>query len=258
MSATPSGPTPDEAVQRVRRRLRVAPKGAAVVALLVLIGLAWGLWYLAHRQFLATWAIRNAGGTVQWDLGGGQWRTGGTSHVRFADVWHPRGPSNLDLNALTELAHLQTLEMYRCARITDSDLAAVLGRLTELRELTISNQPRYPGDDSGWSLTDAAFSGAASLKKLRKLEIVDVLLTDAGLAQLAGLSRLEELDLSGTQVSDASIALLESNFPRLKVVGLDRTRMTPEGIHRLMKSRPGLLIEHPAAMPADQAEPLDR
>lgn len=249
MSTAPADRSPTEAVERVRRRLRLAPRWAAVVALLVLVGLAWGLWYVTHRQFLATWSINAAGGDVEWQLDEGLWRRGGVSHVRFGAGWGMPGAQDRDLMALLRLAHVRSLTLHRCDNITAAGLAKVLPRLTELRELDISNVPGYPNDDASWLLGDAVTAPIASLNDLEELTLTNMNITDAGLARLARLPKLKRLDLSGTKVTDASLPLLETRFPALEHVALERTDVTDAVAKRLMQARPGLAIDHPATLP---------
>jgi hypothetical protein len=249
MSAAPADRPSSEAVERVRRRLRVAPRWLAVVALVALVGLTWGLWYFAHRQFLATWTINAAGGHVDWELGDGHWKRGGISHVRFGTNWNMRDVNDRDLAAVPRLAHVRSLTLHRCRGVTDQGLASVLSRLPELRELDVANSPLYSGEEAPWPLTDAMLTSVSSLNDLEQLTLRDLRITDEGLARLAKLPKLKQLDLSGTQVTDESIPLLEAGFPTLEHVVLERTKVSDEGARRLMRARSTVAIEHPATLP---------
>lgn len=262
MSATPAGPPPppptgEAALRRVRRRLRVAPRWVASLALLALVALAWGLWWATHRQFLATWSLNASGATVEWQLAEGHWKHGGTSHVNFRpDGWGGGGADDRELAPLLRLAHVQTLGLARCRRITDSGLA-ILGRLPELRTLDLTMSPGYAfaQDDRGTRLTDAALVHVAKLRDLEELQLNDVPITDAGLARLAGLANLRHLDLSGTRITDASLPLLESSFPALESLAIERTEVTNVAARRLARNRPALQVSHPANEPPAEGMP---
>jgi hypothetical protein len=253
MSAAPADRPSSDAVERVRRRLRVGPRWAAVVALVAMVGLTWGVWYVTHRQFLATWSINAVGGRVEWQLDEGHWRHGGTSHVSFQGTgWDMRDVEDRDLEALAQLAHVRSLTMNRCRKVTDRGLAKVLPRLPELRELHLSNAPIYPQDTDAWPLSESVLVPVASLEHLEELSLTDLNITDAGLAHLTGLESLKFLDLSGTRITDASLRMLATEFPALEHVVLERTQVTDGGVLRLMQARNGLAIDHPALLPPSE------
>ncbi|WP_197531653.1 hypothetical protein [Posidoniimonas corsicana] len=69
------------------------------------------------------------------------------------------------------------------------------------------------------SVTDEGLKHAATLSRLRTLDLVDNRITDDGLQPLLRLSALSKLDLSATLVSDAGLSHLEG-IKRLSSVSL--------------------------------------
>ncbi|MFO0901262.1 MAG: hypothetical protein U0836_27870 [Pirellulales bacterium] len=65
--------------------------------------------------------------------------------------------------------------------------------------------------------------------------------TDADVARLRGLPLVEYLDLSYTDVTDAIIDDLCS-LPRLRLVRLEETRLTPNGLSELRRRRPDCIV----------------
>lgn len=255
MSTPPTDPRSSQAVERVRRGLQMAPRGVAVGALLLLVGLAWGVWYLAHRQFLASWSLQSVGGMVNWDLGDGHWRHGGVSEVKLGDGWNPAQVTDRDLDAIARLAHVRSLSLRGCWRLTGQRLHKLWEIVPELQQLEISNRPHYSGEDTNWMITDDALLGVEKLGNLEELSLLRLSLTDASIRRFAALRKLRRLDLTETPVTDESLSIIAANFPALESLGLEGTQVTAEGVERLMALRPGVLIDHPAALPPETREP---
>jgi Leucine-rich repeat (LRR) protein len=93
----------------------------------------------------------------------------------------------------------------RLAQIEADEVIVQVGRLTQLKQLTVSAK---------------TFS-------------------DAGLVHLTGLANLSGLDLSGTNVSDAGLTRLKG-LTKLKLLLLRRTQVTGVGIKELKHTLPSL------------------
>ncbi len=94
---------------------------------------------------------------------------------------------------------------------------------------------RWFGDDFGLRVQYAVFPAIA---------------TDADMTQLDALPGVETLDLMGTKITDASIEPT-SRLPRLRLLYLRNTRVSPAAVARLRASRPTLTVyadEDSAAM----------
>jgi hypothetical protein len=258
MSTTPSPrPASPDPAERIRRRLRGAPRWVAIAAMVFLVLLASGAWWIAHRQFFATWSISAAGGRVDWDLSEGRWKRGGTSSVTFrGGGWNTQDLQDSDLRHLTGLFHVESLSLNQCYNITDRGLR-VLQELPDLRALDLGVSSRlYPTDLRSSQITDAVVPSLVGLSRLEELTLSGAGITDNGLARLTVLKNLRFLDLSETRITDASLALFEMEFPNLDTLVLDNTSVTPEAIRRLSQARPSLQIVHPSTqndsvMPSD-------
>jgi hypothetical protein len=127
------------------------------------------------------------------------------------------GPDVTDqaLAHLSRARKLRTLILYG-SRVTAVGLAA-LGPKPELSTLKLG----------GTRFGDADLAVLALFPSLETLDLRDTAVTDSGLAQLRFLTRLKRLSLAGCAVSDA-------------------------GVDELIRSRPGLAVEHAASSPAPQ------
>jgi hypothetical protein len=227
----------------------VAPRWLAVGAMIALVILAWGVWWFAHRQFIATWALSASGAMVDWDLSEGQWKRGGVSTVTFrTSGWRVRDVEDSDLDSLTHLSHLESLSLSQCFRITDHGLR-ILRRLPELKSLDLGMSPAYPQDSRGSQFTDAAIPNLMGLSRLEELTLSGANLTDASVPRLAALKNLKFLDLTDTKVTDASLPYFERDFPKLDTLVLDKTQVSPEAARRLAAARPNVQVVHPSMMP---------
>lgn len=129
---------------------------------------------------------------------------------------------------LADLPHLRKLTLSQ-----SSATNATAGKLAECKELRLL----YVG---GARLGDA---GLAALKKLPKLEILDVsnnpAITDAGLVHLAEMPRLEQLYLGGTAITDRGLQHLKplEGLTRLHVTN---TRITTPAAEQFEREMPNL------------------
>ncbi len=96
--------------------------------------------------------------------------------------------------------------------ITDADLQSVINRLWKFDDLTYLNFDRSK-------------------------------ITDAGIAQLVPFAnKLESLDIRGTGVSDDGITYLQ-RFPRLTLLRLKGSAISPDGIEKIRKSMPNCKLD---------------
>jgi hypothetical protein len=77
-----------------------------------------------------------------------------------------------------------------------------------------------------------------TLKELQYLSISGTGVTDEGFRHLTRLQKLDKLWVSGTSIGDESMKAAES-FPRLSWFFVGRTKVSPDAIGRLQKSRGG-------------------
>jgi hypothetical protein len=93
----------------------------------------------------------------------------------------------------------------------------------------------------GSDVTDA---GLECLKGLTQLQVLNLSfnITDAGLEKLKGLIQLKELYLYGTNVTDGGLAHLKG-LTQLQKLGLDRTKVTDEGVKKLQQALPHCSIQ---------------
>ncbi len=83
------------------------------------------------------------------------------------------------------------------------------------------------------------------LDTLRRVYLTGQPVNAQHLSLLKGLPKLESLNLDATEVSDADLEVL-AQFPALQVVTLRGTQVTPQGVARLRKQVPELLITYSA------------
>jgi hypothetical protein len=82
----------------------------------------------------------------------------------------------------------------------------------------------------------------AGLPSLERLDLSQAKVTDRGLGTLKG-SQVEELDLSSTVVGDAGLRHLVG-LPRLKLLNIESTRVTPEAMEAFRESVPSVKIQY--------------
>ena len=179
---------------------------------------------------------------------------------------------------LAELPQLERLSMGG-TRIGVVALSS-LKLLPSLRHLDLSGMQRVDSGHWGLTLSAAVLAELGTLENLESLNVSGAVLNDIGadkpglkeeqrqsldgLEKLAGLQRLEKLDLSRTPVNEAGLRALhglkhlrelrlalaknidDSAIPvliawkSLRVVNLEGTRVTADGVARMRAARPDL------------------
>ena len=93
------------------------------------------------------------------------------------------------------------------------------------------------------SLTDDVLVHLAGLKKLEKLEIAFApRLTGRKFAHSAWLASVQEADFLGAALDDDALRVL-AGCPRLKVLKVERTAITAEGLAAFAQARPECRIQ---------------
>jgi hypothetical protein len=230
--------------ERPKRRLAITLRALLLVVLVVGLGLGWPI-ARARRQKAAIAAIEAAGGVIvyDWQLAydpatnpsvgprGPAWlrRMVGDDlfqRVDFVLVDAAVSPHLRDLPGLTGLNVSGSL--------TDERLADI-GQVTSLRHLELL------GDRE---MTESGLDKLAGLTSLSGFSILSMTVTDATLSRLATFTNVEYLDIKDCpcQVSDRGLGRLGA-LPKLRVLHIgDCSGVTPEGLRRLLRDRPGLRI----------------
>jgi len=130
-------------------------------------------------------------------------------HNRLAeDLVAAYNAGDEDLEKLSQLDHVTSLDLSGSQRITDNGLQH-LARMPQLRELNLSQHP-------GGRVTDR---GLEVLQQLRELRVFQMCwqsgVTDEGITNLRVCDQLEEVDLLGTNTGDGAIAALTGK-PKLR------------------------------------------
>ncbi len=190
---------------------------------------AWATQQDGYVEFVGphapTWAVKLLGGEPFQRV----------SHLEFHFLSAPLpGARRVDDAGLAHLDSLHSLEFLnlRSTRVTDSGLDHV-ARLHRLQWLSLAHT----------SVSDA---GLASLAKLPALQVLDLRgahhVSDAGLAHVAGHRKLAELDLSDNpRITNSGLDSLRE-MTSLRILSLDRTAVTDQGVDRLQRSLPNLVI----------------
>ena len=232
-----------------RRRFRRKVKVVSVTLLSVAVAALSIVWAVYHQQLLAAGHLNSIGFMVDWDLNFENFSTGGTTAVSFA----PRGLvqedmiTARDLESLTSLSHLQSLDLSGLDRLNEDELA-VVAKLGEVEDLQLN---RFQAPQRGQvtttpvplPLTDRVLEHIKGLKRLKSLGLSGNRITDAGLPLLANLESLETLDLDGTPVTDAGLSALVG-LKRLKMLRVENTGVTREGLARFQQKRPDVEVIH--------------
>jgi hypothetical protein len=140
------------------------------------------------------------------------------------------GPAVMDaVMAFKDLDYLQI----GGPQFTDSHLERLKG-LPKLKFLWIARGSR---------ITDAGLAHLKTFPALTRLDLDDApRVTLAGLAHLEGIPKLEELWLQGRQFSDDAVPRL-ARLKGLKILVLNKTGCTDEGVERLRKALPGTTLD---------------
>ena len=156
---------------------------------------------------------------------------------------------------LKHLGDIRSLTLPGCA--TDESLRFLKG-LTGLRELGINFAGRdvtgitgtgfiHLADlkieilDLSWSrMSSGNLKHVAQLKGLKNLT-APCSMTDDGLRSLGGLTKLERLTIRRGEVTDAGLDYV-TKLPSLRALILSDCKVTPEGVAKLRKSHPNLLV----------------
>ena len=103
-------------------------------------------------------------------------------------------------------------------------------------------------------VTDATLKHMSGMKVLRELDLADTQITDAGLKELEGLTTLEKLFLPRTKITESGLKSLLDKLPKLKLLDVRNTAITPEMLGPWKKALPGRRGQA-TAVAAPEAEP---
>jgi hypothetical protein len=107
-------------------------------------------------------------------------------------------------------------------KITDAEMTKIAAISQDLN-LVLSSCP----------ITNTGLSQLEGKYNVRCLVLTKTAITDEGIKYLRGMN-LQTLDLSSTKITDKGLAALgELEFPRLKEIALERTRVTNDGLMHL-------------------------
>lgn len=178
----------------------------------------------------------------------------GARRMRFLYLSNT-GITDRGLESLTELTALRDLRL-PSTQISDDGLRH-MANLQDLHVLQLSGTNvgddgmRYVGQLGALEklqlvkthVGDAGLAHLAGLKKLRMLELGGTRVTDAGMKEVSEMKFLFQIDLRKTAVTDAGLQLLEA-LP-LEIVLYGGPNITPAGVARMQRARPGILIASP-------------
>ena len=106
---------------------------------------------------------------------------------------------------------------------------SVLARISDATVLQMANE----------DVTDATLKYLSSMQSLRELDLAGSKITDAGLAELQSHVALEKLILSRTSISDAGLQPLLDKLPKLKLLDVRETAVTPAVLRPWVKALEG-------------------
>ena len=147
------------------------------------------------------------------------------------------------MNELLSLPELRTLELGGVG-LTDNDLK-ILKSLPKLQELTVSRR-----GSQGPGVTDAGMDAIASIKNLRKLNVVWLPITNAAFGHLKPLQCLEELQILYTNsISDPAIKDVAA-LRNLQMLDISGTAVKGPGLVELaaLKKLHTLSLHRPASI----------
>jgi Leucine-rich repeat (LRR) protein len=144
--------------------------------------------------------------------------------------------TDVGIDRLTSMSNLRELTIGG-NKLTDAGVH-LLRQLPQLTYLDIGGSQRT---DSGlWSvsLTDVGVESIATLSELKELRMAGTAVSSRSLEKLKGLTKLERLVLQNCKrIGDDSIPVL-SAFKTLRVLDLNGTSVTAQGIAELRKNLP--------------------
>ncbi len=252
-SAARPAPTPEEALNRVRRLFPQRRRWRGGVVLVVVVLLVAGALALSYRHLGATFQLGAFDGSVQWSVDSGSWTHGGATTVSLANRFLQKTwlfvhglPDRLD--PVANLHWVESLDLTNCHSLSNQELA-VLKRLPHLRVLRMgrSNSSWLRGWPADHQL-DTVAAYLAYLTEIQELDLSGTDLTDAGVKHLVGLKNLKVLDLERTGITDAGLKRLEG-LPKLEELRLEGTKVTATAVLDLSRRRPELILDHPALLP---------
>ena len=128
-----------------------------------------------------------------------------------------------DLEALSHIDHITSLDLGGSQRITDKGLQH-LARMPQLRKLNLSEHPGR--------ITDRGLEPLRHLSELRVFEMCwQAGVTDEGISNLRFCDQLEAVDLLGTHTGDAALAAVKGK-PNLRFLKTGRN-VTDDGLRLL-------------------------
>jgi Leucine-rich repeat (LRR) protein len=140
--------------------------------------------------------------------------------------------SDRGLVYLREMPELRSLDL-EDTDVTDLGLVDVR-RLQKLRSLRLGHFRTQ--------ITDAGLGHLAGLE-LQELELQGPGITDEGMMAIGRLHELRKLSLNNTKISDRGLELLGRSVALRSLVIYNGSAVTPEGVARLKKARPGLEVD---------------
>ncbi|MBL8692784.1 MAG: hypothetical protein JNJ88_01670 [Planctomycetes bacterium] len=130
------------------------------------------------------------------------------------------------------------------SRTTDSDASALLEPVTEqVAELSLART----------KITQSSLALVARMPHLRRLDLRATELGDAALAALGKHGAIEELILAQTKVTDGAVETILA-LPKLTKLFVWGSAMTADGVARLRRERPELLVDDGAKPDAEKKE----
>lgn len=161
-------------------------------------------------------------------------------------------PVEIDDDAIAELMRMPKLAFLEIRGVKDRHFDRIVNE-------TSINFLKLDGDFSGASLPDirnrsvalltikssnlidAALAGIEKLPDLKQLEIDSPQVTAKGLASIIACRKLSELKLRRAQVSDDDVKLF-AQMPNLRILDLEKTRVTRKGFDELRSMLPTLVL----------------
>ncbi len=129
------------------------------------------------------------------------------------------------LELLSRLGKLEHLEILAIGgdRFKEDDLK-LLPPLPNLRKFSLGQHP----------ITDKSLKYISSMTGLKELRLGQTQIVGPGLAHLKGFDQLKWLDLGSTPLDDSAMPHVAENFPKLKRFDFGNTKVTPEGLMKLV------------------------